>query len=108
MKVTYCASEHAAALACQAARILGTMVCTYGDGSSDTYTNSAVTSVAAGPNTATGLRTAEITVTCPVPSTFSTGTGITVLDTTVASGSSLDLYAAPISGDGRLPCACIC
>lgn len=103
MKVTYCAAEHAAALTCQAARFLGTLVCTYGDGSTDMFTNAAITSVAAGPNTATGLRTAEITVTVPVPSVFSSGSAITVVDTSVDAGSSLDLYAAPISGDGKAP-----
>lgn len=71
MKVTYSAAEHSAALTCQALRQKGTLVCTYGDGSTETYTGAAITSVSAGPNTAAGLRTADITVTCPVPPQFS-------------------------------------
>lgn len=73
MKVTYSKTEHEAALACLSAKVKGTLVCTYGDGSTETFAGSAVTSVEAGPNTATGLRTANITITCPVPPVFVAG-----------------------------------
>lgn len=71
MKITYSAASHSAALACMNGKKKGVLVCTYGDGSTETYRNAAVTSVAAGPVNATGLRTAEITITCPVPADFS-------------------------------------
>lgn len=73
MKVTYSQDEHDAARTCWAAKSKGTLVCTYGDGSSETYTGAAVTSVAPGPVTATNIRTAEITFTCPVPPAFAKG-----------------------------------
>lgn len=71
VKVTYSSAAHAAALTCQATKSKGTLVCTYGDGSSETYSNSAVTGVTAGPVTGTGLRTAEVTFTVTVPPVFS-------------------------------------
>lgn len=73
MKATYSKSEHAAALVCLAAKVKGSLVCTYGDGSTETYAGSALTAVEAGPNTATGLRTANLTFTCPVPPVFVAG-----------------------------------
>ena len=106
MKVTYSAAEHLAALTCQALKLFGTLVCTYGDGSSETYSNAAITTVQSGPNTATGLRTAEITITTPVPPTFSAGTTITVVQTTkamVAGAATIDFTAAPYSGGTKTP-----
>jgi len=106
MKVTYSAAEHLAALACQAARIKGIMVCTYGDGSSETYSGAAITEVAAGPNTASGLRTADVTVTTPVPPVFSAGTAISVVNTTAilsVGAVTIDLTASPYSGNGKAP-----
>ena len=35
MKATYCAAEHAAALVCMSLKLFGTLVCTYGDGSTE-------------------------------------------------------------------------
>jgi hypothetical protein len=101
IKVTYAASEHAAALTCQAAKIKGTLACTYGDGSTESYANAGLTSVMAGPNTASGLRTAELTFTCPVPPTFSAGTTIKVVQTTqalTAGAATIDFTASPYSG----------
>lgn len=70
MKVTYSNTAHDAALTCLNTKSKGTLVCTYGDSSTETYTNAAVTGVSAGPVNGTGLRTAEVTITCPVPPTF--------------------------------------
>ena len=106
VKVTYSANEHAAALTCQAAKIKGTMACTYGDGSTESYSGAGLTSVLAGPNTATGLRTAELTFTCPVPPTFSAGTAITVVQTTAtmtAGAVTIDMTASPYSGGVKVP-----
>ena len=105
MKVTYSAAAHAAALVCLAARVKGSLVCTYGDGSTETYAGSAITEVSAGPNTAQGLRTAEITVTTPVPPVFSAGTAITVVQTTktFTTSGTIDLSGAPYSGNGKTP-----
>jgi hypothetical protein len=106
MKVTYSASSHAAALTCLAARVKGSLVCTYGDGSSETYAGSALTEVSSGPNTAAGLRTAEITVTTPVPPVFSAGTTVTVVQTTQALSTgtaTIDLTASPYSGGVKTP-----
>jgi len=106
MKVTYSAAEHLAALTCQALKLFGTFVCTYGDGSQETYNNAAITTVQSGTNTAAGLRTAEITVTTPVPPTFSAGSTIAVVQTTQALSSGLatiDLTASPYSGGTKTP-----
>ena len=73
MKVTYSKAEHAAALVCLSAKVKGTLVCTYGDSSTETYSNCALTMVEAGPNTAQGLRTADLAFTCPVPPAFVPG-----------------------------------
>jgi len=106
MKATYSAAEHLAALTCQALKLFGSLVCTYGDGSTDTYCNAAITSVQAGANTAAGLRTAEITVTTPVPPVFSAGTAITVVESSTALSTgtaTLDMTASPISGGTKTP-----
>jgi hypothetical protein len=109
MKVTYQAAEHLAALACFALKTLGTLVCTYGDGSSESYTNASLTDVQAGANTATSLRTAELTFTVPVGLsnyTFSAGTSVTTVQTTVAltaGAATIDLTAAPFSGGTKTP-----
>ncbi|MGD0898384.1 MAG: hypothetical protein ABR915_11150 [Thermoguttaceae bacterium] len=82
IKCTYKASEHAAALACLDARAMGRLTVTYSDGvevygsgNADTVNVGSqylaqVTGVQPGPLTATGLRTAEITVTTPTPPVF--------------------------------------
>jgi hypothetical protein len=109
MKWTYGAAAYAAALACQSAKIKGTLVCTYGDGSTDTYVGAALTMLDAGQNSATNLRDGNLNFTCPVgPSayTFSAGTAITVVQTTATlSGGSLtlDLTASPYSGGVKVP-----
>jgi len=108
-KVTYSANEHLAAVTCQAARVKGVLVVTYGDGSTDTFSGTALTTVNAGTNTATAIRTGEITFEVPVgPSqyTFIAGTAITVVQTTatLSSGAvTIDLTAAPYSGGTKVP-----
>lgn len=105
-KVTYSAAEHAAAMTCLAAKVKGTLVCTYGDGSTDSFAGAALTSVQAGANTAAGLRTADITVTVPVPATFSTGAAFTVVNTTavLSDGAvTIDLTASPYSATDKYP-----
>ncbi len=81
IKCTYSAVQHAAALACMDARKKGRLVCVYADGT-ETYGSGGSTTVAGsqnlaqvtgiqpGPLTATGLRTAEITITTPMPPAF--------------------------------------
>ena len=106
LKATYCAAEHAAALVCQALKLFGTLVSTYGDGSTETYSNSLITDVQSGSNTAAGLRTADITITVPVPPVFSAGTTITVVETNVALSTgtaTIDFTASPFSGGTKTP-----
>jgi hypothetical protein len=106
IKVTYSAASHAAALTCLNAKVKGTLACTYGDGSTESYAGSGLTSVSAGPNTASGLRTAEVTFTCPVAPTFSAGTTIKVVQTTqalTAGAATIDLTASPFSGGTLTP-----
>jgi hypothetical protein len=109
MKWTYNAAAYAAALACQTLKLKGTLVCTYGDGSTDTYVGAALTMLESGANTGTALRDGTLSFTCPVGPTqftFSAGTGITVVQTTVAMSTgtgTIDLYAAPFTGNGLKP-----
>lgn len=106
LKTTYSAAAHAAALTCVALKLKGSLVCTYGDGSQETYANSAITEVDPGPNTASGLRTAGITFTVPVPPVFSAGSTISVVQTTVALDAgalTIDLTASPYSGTDKAP-----
>jgi len=109
IKVTYNAAAHAAAIACQSAKIKGTLVCTYGDGSTDTYVGAALTMVDMGNVSANNLREGNLTFTVPTgPSnfTFSAGTTITVVQTTatLVSGTlTLDMTASPYSGGVKTP-----
>jgi len=109
IKWTYNAAAYAAALTCQSAKVKGTLVCTYGDGSTDTYVGAALTMLDPGQNTASGLREGTLTFACPTgPAayTFSAGTTISVAQTSVAlsvGSGSVDLTAAPFSGGTKTP-----
>ncbi len=109
MKWTYNAAAYLAAVTCQSAKIKGTLVCTYGDGSTDTYVGAALTMLDPGQASANNLRDGNLTFTCPVgPSayTFSAGTTIRVVQTTatMTSGAvTIDMTAAPYSGGTTVP-----
>ena len=109
MKWTYNAAAFAAALTCLSAKIKGHLVCTYGDGSSDTYAGAALTMLDQGQNTANNLREGTLTFTCstgPATYQFSAGTGISVVQTTVpqvSGAATIDLTAAPFSGGTSVP-----
>ena len=70
IKATYKGSEHATAEVCLSAKVKGTLVISYGDGATDTYTGAALTGIKPSAINADGLRTDELSFTTPLPSVF--------------------------------------
>jgi hypothetical protein len=109
IKATYSKTMRAAAIACAVARVKGTLVVTHGDGALETCVGAALTGITPGEENATGLITDDLEFTVPMGSlqhTFATGAGITVVNSTVVmavGAGTLDLYAAPYTGDGKAP-----
>jgi hypothetical protein len=106
IKATLSAAEHQAAKTCQEAKVKGSLVVTYSDGRTDTYAGSALTGITSSTENATGHITDDLVFTCVMPSTFSSGSTITVVQTSyamTAGAVTIDLTASPVSGDGKTP-----
>lgn len=108
VKATYVASAHAAAIVCQQAKSIGTLVATYADGSTDTMTAYLKTVTPSSVN-ATSLRTDDLVFTVRGDIVFAAGTDVPVNGGTgtnsytfplvlTANAATIDLTAIPHAG----------
>ena len=74
IKATYGKTEHAAAMTCQAAKITGTLLVTYSDGSTDTFAIAALTDVQMSASNSTATITDDLTFAVVMPPVFAAGT----------------------------------
>ena len=73
VKATYSKAAHAAALTCLAAKHTGTLVVTYGDGSTDTFATAALTGIKGSAINANDTRTDDLEFTVALPPAFVAG-----------------------------------